>query len=352
MIDLIVGIGQGGCRLAKEFSQGLDAQAVYCNLTNTDFSKLDVSRKDKFVIEVGGTGKDPEYGEHIVRKHIANYKKFLGNYEAETVMVVVGGGGGSGAGFLPHTLKYFTGRKRVILVFILPEENEGIPTKPNALKTLNKVITEYRQKISICLVDNEYLGKVHGHSGSNSYWESVNRAIVGSFKKIYLLTNLEKNKNYIDVSSGFKALDEKDVQRVLFTENGYVDIRELVLPATRSKAGDCIKREFGRSSMFMPDLDSRSAGRCFIALGIPGVYKDHKEHVMKYVSGIFSDMSAVIRTPDVVRCNYYNNKLAEIKLLVGMAGITANSRMKKLVASVNRDLEKMESCEGLSVIDF
>ena len=97
MVDLIVGIGQGGCRLTKQFAESLDAKSVYCNLTSTDFSKMDVSRKDRYIIEVGGTGKDPEFGSKVVKKNIADYKKFLSSYTAESVMVVVGGGGGSGS---------------------------------------------------------------------------------------------------------------------------------------------------------------------------------------------------------------------------------------------------------------
>jgi cell division GTPase FtsZ len=355
MVNLFVGIGQGGCRLAKQFSDSFAIPGLYCNLTNTDFSKMNISRKDRFVIEAGGTGKDPILGESIVKKNIADLKKFLSSNIPETVMVVVGGGGGSGAGFLPHILKFYTSLKavkNVQLLFILPEENEGVPTKPNAIHTLNRVINNFRDCISICLIDNEYLGSIYGHSGSSAYWESINKGIVRAFKKVFQLTNLENNKNYIDYASGFKALDLRDVQRVLFSPGGYVDIRELELNSNLLKALEQMDAFFNESSLLMEGLDSKTAGKYFLAIGIPSDYQKHKEHVMKYVKRLFDKMDDFIKTPDVVRCNYYNNKISQIKLIVGMSGITGNSRFKKLVNSVNKDMQKLEKRDGLSVIEI
>ena len=356
MVDLVVGSGQGGCRLGWEIAQSMDIPSAHCNLSEVDFAKLPIPLKDKFLLHCGGTGRDPELGEKYVKKHVAELKIFLSKYtydaEKGSVMLVVGGGGGSGAGFLPHLLKYFVNLRKIdhiMLVYTLPEYSEGVPTKPNAIATLNRVISEYSTQIAITLIDNDYMANKYGHQGSESYWKHINTRVTNVFKKLWLLTNLEKGKNYYDMASGFKAIDLHDLQRAMFKTNGYVDVRELRLEGRLQKDTKIIHQVFSASSLIMEGLEESTAKSYVVILGIPDDYRG-RDQVMRYVDGIFRVVGNILQTPDVIRVNYYNKKLKHVKLLVVMAGVTGNSKLKQLKVSYQKDMQILAKQTGLTVI--
>lgn len=345
MFDFVIGLGQGGGRIAHEFGKGFDIPTVYMNLAGVDFTHIPAMPKDILIFEEGGTGRNPEFGERMVRESFDDVEYFLDRQdfiEAKYVLVCVGGGGGAGIGFMFPLLDWLVVRKKeVLLVYTLPEKREGIPTKPNALEALDKLIVRYlqKEKISTLLVDNDFCVKQYGN-GKSDYWGAVNVGIVASLKRFWLLTELDRFKRFIDVSAGYKALDKNDVRRILFSRSGYIDLRQIVLDDMDE---DGLARRIRESSLVFGSLDIRTTKRYVVSVGIPDDWKT-KRHTLEFVEEIFQSVSKATRhTPDVIRCSYFNKKLKSLQVHLLLSGMAKGKGIDKMIRGAERDRERLEA---------
>lgn len=358
MFDYVIGLGQGGGRLAKEFNAGFGVQTVYMNLAGVDFHKMALRQEDLMIIEKGGTGRNPEYGESVVSGNINKMIKFLTNRgieSADHVLVAVGGGGGAGSGFLFPVLDYLTDSgKNVFLVFTLPEKREGIPTKPNALGTLNRIIENYMQKrsdrkISVLLVDNDFCIERYGNGKDWNYWGAVNSGIVTSLKRFWLLTQLDRFSNFVDISAGYKALDANDLRRVMFAKNGYTDLRMMTFKAPEY---DALARYIKNSSLVFGSLDIRTTKRYVVSIGIPSSWKTDKR-TGPFIEEVFATVAKMTRhTPDVLRTSYFNDRLKEMQVSLLLSGMARSSGIDKMIRGAEKDLERLESRGGVEKLNL
>jgi cell division GTPase FtsZ len=346
MFDFVIGLGQGGGRLGKVFGEVFSIPSVIMNLTGVDFTHMGVSKKDIFVIEEGGTGRDPKFGESCVRNNYDEVVAFLKRptYSgARYICVCVGGGGGAGTGFMFPILDLLLSQgKEIFLIYTLPESKEGIPTIPNALASLDRVIAKYlqKEKISVLLIDNEYCIKRYGHGKTFDYWGSVNKGVVASLRRFWLLTELERFAAFIDVASGHKALDKNDIRRVLFSKSGYTDLRQMSLTTTDP---DSLMRMVKESSLIFGSLDIRTTKQYVISVGIPRHWKD-LDGTLELVENIFQTVSkATKHTPDVIRCSYFNAKLDAIQVSLLLSGMAKGRGIDKMIRSAEKDWERLES---------
>ena len=362
MFDFIIGAGQGGSRVAKEFADSFECDAAYFNLSAVDFSKFEAPRNRILVIDKGGTGRNPEFGEGIVRKRFTEPREFLTglrNFErAQFIMMCVGGGGGSGTGFMFPLLDYMLKRKKeILLVYTLPENREGIPAKPNALVSLNRLIDDYLQrdsvkKISLMPIDNDFCVRRYGHDieeDGYNYWRRVNLGLVRALKRFWLMTNLEKYKNYIDVASGYKGLDKNDVLRIVFSKHGFMDIREMIFEDTNA---DQLLQRIKTASLVFGSLDIRTTKRYAISVGIPDEWKS-KEGILEFVEQIFDVVSKSTKhTPDVVRSSYFNKKLSRIHVSMLLAGLSKSHGLEKIVKSAVKDVKRLKNKGDVEKLDL
>jgi len=346
MFDFVIGLGQGGGRLAQSFGKGFDVPTVYMNLAGVDFTHLDTDKKNILVFEEGGTGRNPEFGEKMVRNRFGDLDKFLTRSsfdDSKYVLVCIGGGGGAGTGFMFPLLEYLTGKqKEVFLIFTLPEDREGIPTKPNALMALDKLIARYIQpeKISILLIDNEYCVKRYGNGEGFDYWGAVNRGIVAALKRFWLLTEIDRFASFIDVASGYKALDKNDVRRVLFSRSGYSDVRQLSFDAPTE---EMLLRGIRDSSLVFGSLDIRTAKRYVVSIGIPESWKQDVR-TLAFVEHILQSISkATKHTPDTLRCSYFNKKLTALQVHILISGMARGKGIDRMIQSAEQDQLRLEA---------
>jgi len=349
MFDFVVGLGQGGGRLASVFQEGFDIPAAYMNLAGVDFTRMRIDPRDLLVFEEGGTGRNPAFGEMIVRENFESVETFFDRKdmdEAEYVLVCVGGGGGAGTGFLFPILDYLIDQdKEVFLVFTLPEKREGIPTKPNALEALDRVIARYLQleskrKIGALLVDNDFCIGRYGLGKEFDYWGGVNTGIVAALKRFWLLTQLDRFASFIDISSGYKALDAQDVRRVLFGKNGYTDLRQLTFDKPRD---DGLLRKIKDSSLVFGSLDIRTARQYVISVGIPMSWKT-RPSTGDFVEEIFQTVSKATRhTPDVLRTSYYNSKLGSLQVHLLLSGLAKSPGIDKMIHGAEKDKARLDA---------
>jgi len=358
MFDFVIGLGQGGGRLAAEFHKGFRVPTVYMNLAGVDYAHMRIPKDDLLIVETGGTGRNPEYGESIVTDHYSRVTKFLENRnidDAEYVLVVVGGGGGAGTGFLFPVLDYLTSlNKEVFLIYTLPEKREGIPTKPNALTSLNRLIDRYLQKdsdrkISILLVDNDYCVERYGNGDQFDYWGAVNVGIVTSLKRFWMLTQLNRFSAFIDMAGGYKALDANDVRRILFAKNGYTDLRYMQFD---SPSHEALSRYIKVSSLVFGSLDVRTAKRYVISIGIPSAWRRLKQ-TGPFIEEVFQSVSKATRhTPDVIRTSYFNDKLKVMQVSILLTGMARSAGIDKMIRGAEKDRERLESRGGVEKLNL
>jgi hypothetical protein len=352
MLDLVFGCGQGGARLAQVISEVYDIEGRYVNLTDVDFSKFEVPRASIFVLNEGGTGRDPELGERLVRKHKDKLKPFIAesisSTKAKRIALCVGGGGGSGTGFLFPLLEHLLEMKReVMLFYTLPQKREGLPAQPNAIKALNRLIETYightiekTKQIAPLLIDNDYCYDRYGQDSNEDYWNKVNRGVAFALKRFYNITNLEKHKNYIDIASGYNSLDYREFLRILFFKEGFLDIREIVLQTPKDASS--LRTSIKSSSLLNGSMDINTTKAYIVSVALPESWKE-KAAVTPMLDIVFDSITKMTRTPFVLRSSYYSQKLKTARISLLLAGMSKSHGIDKHIKSAVKNVEKFKS---------
>lgn len=354
MFDYLIGAGQGGSRIAKLLSEEFGSPSCYLNLADVDFKNFKVSPDNILVFKTGGTGRDPEYGEKLVR----HYRKALFQFlnvaaflkRAKYVGLCVGGGGGSGSGFMFPVLDYLLKRgKEVLLIYTLPEDREGLPVKPNALRYLNRIIVGYLGKgtISCLLVDNEYCARTYGRDFQQfDYWGQVNLGVVFGLKRFWMMSQLDKYKGQVDIASGYKALDQSDLRRVVFGKGGYIDVRE----ATFEYVDSNISLVRGTSLVF-DGLDIGTAKRYVVSVGLPDFWK--RDGALDFIESVFEAVDRLTGgAPDIVRCSYFNKRLTKAKVHLLVSGLAWGKGLDRRIKSAEKDLVSLRQRNGVRVLNL
>lgn len=349
LFDLAVGCGQGGARIAKVFAEIYKMASIYLNLTEVDFSKFEVPWKQglssKLVIEAGGSGRDPVLGEEIVRENFRKVSLFLKDAldktRAENVLLCVGGGGGSGGGFLFPLLEYFEKRKlNVLTVFTLPQKREGIPVQPNAMKTLDKMIIDGyvdRKKFGTIVVDNDFCATKYGFADEDNYWDHVNQGIALSLKRFYGITTLDGHKNYIDVAAGYKALDYRELTRLLYFGQGFLDIREVSIESPKNIAG--LRKAMAVGSLINSNMQMNTTKAYLVSVALPQEWKG-KKAAADIVDESFDIVSKMTKTPYAISSSYYSSKLRSARVSVLLAGVTRSKAIEKQLKMASKNVQK------------
>ena len=357
MIDFVVGCGQGGCRIAKAFSEEFEAPSCYLNFAKVDFSQLEVPKTAQLLIQDGGTGRDPNVGERIARSNTKTIQDFLdGQFDVspgDRVVLCVGGGGGSGAGMMYTVINWLLKQKmKVLLVYTLPEKREGLPAKPNALRSLNTIITKYLEtkKITVLVVDNDYALSEYGaedETDTGSYWSDVNLGIVRGLLRFWYLTNLEKFTNLIDVTAGYGALDEKELMRVLFTPGGFVDLREYIAEDLDLESARLAKFR----SLVFGNLDIGTTKSYIVTVGFPNRMRGDSS-VQEFLDVVFQKLQRITKTTFVLRSSHFNKKLKNIRVNLLLSGLVKSHGLKKIISQTVKDVQRYKDKGGIEKLDL
>lgn len=351
MFDFIIGAGQGGCRLGKVFSEAFDTKACYINFTRVDFGKFDAKSGEALIIETGGTGRDPKVGEKLAVEYKELLVSFLEEqyipYMASRVLLCVGGGGGSGAGMMFVIIDFLLKRgAKVLLLYTMPEKDEGLPAKPNSLRSLNKLIGKYLEtnKITVMAVDNEFCAQTFNpqkkrHNGK--YWNGINIGIVRSLLRFHYMV---KSMEFFDVTSGYGALDQKELERILYTKGGFIDIREVNVDNVNIK-------EFNFHSSIFGDLDMATAKSYIVVVGFPTKLQGSST-VNDFLEELFTSLKNKTKTPFLIRASYFHKKLKHIRIDVLLAGLSRSKGLKRAVKSAVKDVNRYKKKGGAEELDL
>ena len=214
----IIGLGQGGCRIAAEFSKyGYTVMAI--NTSEQDMADNQAPETNKLLIgKTSGAGKDIAIGKNVFETYRATITSkfrevFRKDDKPEHIMLTVGLGGGTGSGGLVpmiETLKELGYNGKIGIIATLPLETEDSTTKRNCLKILDK-LGEYSNKQEIApliIVDNDKIEKHHKGLSTREFWDVANR----EFIELFHMFNILAKK-----SSAHVSFDPMDYRKLITT---------------------------------------------------------------------------------------------------------------------------------------
>jgi len=194
----IVGVGQGGSRLAETFWKLGYRRVAVINTAPQDLKSIKVPVANKLLVGGKGAGKDRKLAEDIFkenREDILDFLKrtFKGGFDR--VLVCMGAGGGTGAGGGPvvvdivHDLCQTYGIEnadtdaRVGAVVALPTRAEGSKVLSNAKQTAESLVS-FSQKGTLSpliILDNERIKQIYPKLSVNKFWSTANTSICSLF---------------------------------------------------------------------------------------------------------------------------------------------------------------------------
>lgn len=194
----IVGVGQGGSRLAESFWNLGYRRVGIINTAQQDLSLIKIPEANKLLIGDGGAGKNPDAADEVFRTRYEDIldflKKTFGN-GYERVLVCAGAGGGTGAGGVSrvleicHDLNQSLGKEtkdtdaKVGCILALPTKGEGIKVQDNAKKTTLKVLDLQKAGVisPLVILDNEKIKQLYPKLSINQFWSTANSSICAVF---------------------------------------------------------------------------------------------------------------------------------------------------------------------------
>ncbi len=194
----IVGVGQGGSRLAESFWNLGYRRVCVINTAQQDLSLIKIPEANKLLIGDGGAGKNPDAADEVFRTRYEDIldflKKTFGN-GYERVLVCAGAGGGTGAGGVSrvleicHDLNQSLGKEtkdtdaKVGCILALPTKGEGIKVQDNAKKTTLKVLDLQKAGVisPLVILDNEKIKQLYPKLSINQFWSTANSSICAVF---------------------------------------------------------------------------------------------------------------------------------------------------------------------------
>lgn len=194
----VVGVGQGGSRLAETFWKLGYRRVAVINTAAQDLKPISLPEENKLLIGGSGAGKNREKARLIFEEHREDILDFLKNTfqtGIDRVLVCIGAGGGTGAGGGPivvdicHDLCQTVGAEqshkdaKVGAVLALPSKSEGSRVKNNAKETADALI-EYSTSGTLSpliILDNERIRHLYPKLSVNKFWNTANTSICSLF---------------------------------------------------------------------------------------------------------------------------------------------------------------------------
>ncbi len=192
----IIGVGQGGSRLADTFYQIGYRRVCAINTTEQDFLGLSLPVKNQKVLmdgTEGGAGKDPKKGEEAAKKSsedIMNLMRHSFGEDIDHIMVCVGSGGGSGTGctlpvvrYAKYYLRQLGKPEKVGVVASLPKHNEGGKVQENVYNLVAELgkLADSKEISPLVITDNEMIHKMFPNVPAKNFWSTANKNTVGLF---------------------------------------------------------------------------------------------------------------------------------------------------------------------------
>jgi cell division GTPase FtsZ len=222
----VLGSGQCGDHLAETFYKlGYDTVAI--NTAIQDLKHIDIPDSNKLLLEygVGGTSKELEIGKAAAESHRGEIAQLinekLSNSQVNILCLSLGGGSGAGSCETLVDLLSATG-KPLIVMTVMPMDNEDAQTKSNALETLSKLSHFVKSKriSNLVVVDNAKIEAIYHNTNQFDFFTTANKVIVETLDAFNTLSSMP---------SSVKGLDPMEFSKILIDGEGLSVYGELVI---------------------------------------------------------------------------------------------------------------------------
>ncbi len=338
---LIIGAGEGGCRIAETFLNNGFNNVLAINTAKSDLDGLTALTDDnKYLIPVTngeGAGKDPSVVRTSIDSYYNDVKTFIQSKikDQDAALICIGGGGGSGSGLGIVLCEMCSELNlNVGIIYTLPIKNESTLVFVNALQSLNEIYENVKNAAisPFILVDNNELYKRFSPSVAN-FWKPLNTEIVKVVKKF---------NEYASYPSHYiSALDRKDLKRLLSiggscaigsVEISSVDNQETII-------------EKINNSFFMSGFDlttCKSAG--LIIVGTEETLNTPES--TKFVNTIFDKISSLC-SGSFFRGVYSEKDVKFLKIYLIFNGLTLpEEKITDMMKEINEGYGKIKSQEN------
>jgi cell division GTPase FtsZ len=222
----IIGSGQAGSRLAESFYK-LGYDSIAMNTALQDLKHIDIPDSHKLLLEygLGGAAKEIEIGRAAAESHRGEILQLVNDKLAfsQVNVLCLSLGGGSGAGSC-ETLVDLLGSvgKPLVVITVLPKDNEDAQVKSNALTTLSKLakLTQTKKVNNLIVVDNAKLESIYQHVGQMDFYGTANKAIVETIDVFNTLSSM---------ASSVKPLDAMEWAKIFTDGEGLTVYGELTI---------------------------------------------------------------------------------------------------------------------------
>lgn len=204
----IIGVGQGGGRLAVEFKK-LGYPTVVVNTSQQDTESQDVDRK--VIIGDGGAGRDTTVGTSCVERNKDKIVSAIQSVftDVQHVLVCAGSSGGTGGGGIIPIVELITRLQLPVGVMTtFPLKSEDTRSKRNTLGVIKKLAEKVnnREIAPLILVDNERIVSKYPDLSTAEFWSRANAEVV----KVFDLFNVLSARN-----TAYTSLDPADYKKIL-----------------------------------------------------------------------------------------------------------------------------------------
>jgi cell division GTPase FtsZ len=219
----VVGVGQGGSRLAETFWKLGYRRVAVINTAPQDLKPIALPEKHKLLIGGSGAGKDRKKAQALFEEHredVLDFLKSTFQTGVDRILVCIGAGGGTGAGGGPivvdicHDLCKTIGAEtditdaKVGVVLALPSKSEGSRVKSNAKETAQVLIERCGEGTlsPLIILDNERIRHLYPKLSVNKFWSTANMSICSLF---HLFNKIAAQ------DSAYTAFDKADLDTVM-----------------------------------------------------------------------------------------------------------------------------------------
>jgi cell division GTPase FtsZ len=223
----VIGSGQAGSRLAETF-HALGYDAVAFNTAPQDLEHIALPEDNKYLLQygLGGAAKEMDIGREAAETHRDAINELIQDKlsDAQVFMFCLSLGGGSGAGSCETIVDVLSGLgKPIVVITVLPMDNDDAQTKRNALETLSKLAKEAQNKRihNLIVVDNARIESIYSNVSQIDFFKVSNTAIVEPIDAFNTLSSMP---------SAVKGLDPMEFAKLITDGGGLTVYGEMSVP--------------------------------------------------------------------------------------------------------------------------
>lgn len=341
----IVGIGQGGGRLASVFHR-IGYPTVAINTSPQDLEPLIVGTK--VTLGTDGAGRDIEIGREAVERNkdqiISALQKAFTPIGVDYVLLCSGSSGGTGGGGINPMVDVVKSLQLPIGVLTtLPLKSEDTRSKRNTLAVLKRIFARVisGEVAPFILMDNEKIIQNYPDLSTLEFWNKANDEVV----KIFDLFNALSAQN-----SAYTSLDPADYKKILKSRGCMIFGAISVVDASGEDAISAILTENMEKGLLATGfnlLEATSAGMIVVANrdSLSKIPRKAEENAM-------TTLLKLLGSGTVYKGVYESKRATYVEILTMISGLQLPvKRIRDLVEESNKEETHFEKKNELKNMD-